>query len=49
MSWGESGLGELRAGRRCTLSKQHLLSKVVGSDLEGTVKGGMEPHALRKL
>lgn len=45
MSWGESGLGELRAGRRCTLSEQHLLSKVIGSDLEGAVKGSMDPQA----
>lgn len=48
VSWGESGLGELRAGRRCTLSKQHLLSKVIGSDLEGAVKGSVDPHGLRK-
>lgn len=39
MSWGESGLGELRAGRRGTLSKQHLLSKVIGSDTDGRSEG----------
>lgn len=49
LSWGESGLEELRARRGCTLSKQHLLSKVIGSDLEGTVKGSVDPRGLRKL
>lgn len=49
MSWGESGLGEVRAGRRYTLSKQHLISNVIESDLEGAVKGSVEPHGPLKL
>lgn len=49
VSWGESGLGEVRAGRRYTLSKQHLISNVIESDLEGAVKGSVEPHGPLKL
>lgn len=31
-------MGELKGGRNCTLSKQHLPSKVLESDLEGAVE-----------
>lgn len=31
-------MGELKGGRNCTLSEQHLPSKVLESDLEGAVE-----------
>jgi len=49
VSWSESCWGEFRAGRRCSLSKRHLLTKVIRSNLEHAVKGRVDAHRLRML